>query len=137
MRRLLLIVLLAIVPRSSFAAAPTGISRELARERALLITDLHYRVYFRLRAQGLTAPGHEEIRFRLSAAQPVLLDYRDGTVRELAINGGATRITHENGHLVLPKEKLRVGENTIYVDFVSGVAPAGKAITRFLDKDDG
>ncbi|HVH85969.1 MAG TPA: M1 family aminopeptidase, partial [Terriglobales bacterium] len=38
---------------------------------------------------------------------------------------------------VLPKEKLRVGENTIYVDFVSGVAPAGKAITRFLDKDDG
>ncbi|HWC15503.1 MAG TPA: M1 family aminopeptidase, partial [Terriglobales bacterium] len=119
------------------ADVSTGVSRELARERARLITDLHYEVHFRLTPQGQTASGSEEIRFRLQTVELLLLDYRDGTVRNLRVNGSEVAITQENGHLVLPKERLRIGENTIQVDFSSAVAAAGKAITRFQDKDDG
>src|SRR5262249_4680989 len=43
----------------------------------------------------------------------------------------------ENGHVNLPQELLIAGENTVAIDFTAPIAPAGKAITRFEDKDDG
>jgi len=137
MRQLLSVLLFFILPCACFAAAPSGIPRELARERARLISDLHYSLSFELKPQALTVPGNEQIRFRLKSAQPLLLDYRDGTVRDLRINKKPVGIVHENGHLLLRKEDLMEGENTIDVAFTSSVAAAGKAITRYEDRDDG
>ena len=42
----------------------------------------------------------------------------------------------ENGHIELPAARLRVGDNTVRVQFTAQVAPAGKAITRYEDRDD-
>ncbi|MFI5104038.1 MAG: M1 family aminopeptidase, partial [Terriglobales bacterium] len=42
-----------------------------------------------------------------------------------------------SGHVELPAKLLRLGENVVSIDFASPVAPAGKAFTRFEDKDDG
>lgn len=138
MRLLLLLSLLVILSPFSFASAPSGIPRELARERAALISDLHYRLQFTLVAHASSTSGHADISFQLkSAAAPLLIDYREGTASNLQINGSAVPVVAENGHIVLPQEKLRAGENKLSIDFVSPVAPAGKAITRFEDKDDG
>ena len=137
MRGLSSVFLLLILPVSFIAAAPTGVSRQLASERARLISGLHYQIHFRLAPAGQTASGTEEVRFRLEAVDTLLFDYRDGTVRTLTVNGSEVAMSYQNGHLVLPKEKLRVGENRIEVSFSSAMAPAGKAITRFQDKDDG
>jgi len=137
MRWLLSASLLLIPASLSFADAPSGIPRELARERAQLISDLHYQVLFELNPQGLTAQGEERIRFQLKSAQPLLLDYRDGTVRDLTVNQQPVGIIQQNGHLLLRKEDLVAGENTIDVTFISSVASAGKAITRYEDRDDG
>ncbi len=46
-------------------------------------------------------------------------------------------VVAENGHIVLPANALRRGENKVTLDFTAPVAPAGKAITRYEDKDDG
>ena len=129
--------LLCLFTVSSFAAAPSGIPRELARQRAQLISNLHYRLHFYLISQGLTASGEEEIRFQLKSVQPLLLDYRDGTVRELIVNGKSVRIDRQNGHLLLSIPDLRAGGNTLRIHFTSAVAPAGKALTRYEDRDDG
>ncbi len=137
MRRPASAFLLFSLTSFSFAAAPSGIPRELARERAGLISDLRYQLSFELKPQGLTAAGQEQIRFRLRSAQPLMLDYRDGMVRDLKLNGQSIGIVHENGHLLLRKEDLVAGENTIDVSFISSVAPAGKALTRYEDRDDG
>src|SRR5262249_34641981 len=83
------------------------------------------------------AGGHEELSFELKSAAPLLLDFREGTASNLVVNNTATPVVAENGHIVLPAEKLRVGQNTVTMDFTAPVAPAGKAITRFEDKDDG
>ena len=37
----------------------------------------------------------------------------------------------------LPAKLLKLDENVVVIDFKAPVAPAGKAITRFEDKDDG
>lgn len=138
MRQLRLFSLLVLFPAICFASAPSGIPRELARERAALISDLHYRLAFTLVPHASSTSGHAEISFQLkSAAAPLLIDYREGTASKLEINGSAVPVVAENGHIVLPQDKLRAGENKLAIDFSSPVAPAGKAITRFEDKDDG
>src|SRR2546430_2390137 len=57
---------------------PRGIPRDLARDRAAQISDVRYRLAFGLVLKAATTLGEEELRFRLKAPQPVLLDFRDG-----------------------------------------------------------
>jgi len=128
---------LLLLTSLSFAAAPSGIPRELARERAQLISDLRYHLQFNLVPHASATIGREELTFRLKSVAPVLIDYREGIARKLQINGTDVPIQAENGHILLPKESLQAGENRVVFDFESPVAPAGKAITRYEDKDDG
>ncbi len=136
--RLTAIFSLLLLAASAWAqAVPEGVPRELARERAAAVSDLRYRVAFTLAPRAATAPGHVELRFRLKAPAPLLLDYRDGKVTKVVINGQAAPITTANGHVQLAAEALRPGENTVALDFTSAVAPAGKPLIRYEDKDDG
>lgn len=121
----------------ALASAPEGIPRELARERAANISDVHYRISFSLKAHSPDTEGHEEIRFTLRSAKPVLLDYRDGDVNSPKVNGVEVPVRASNGHLEIPSDKLHTGPNVVSIDFNSKIAPAGKAITRYEDKDDG
>src|SRR6185437_6994254 len=65
------------------------------------------------------------------------LDFREGSISSLKINGQSASATIQNGHVELPAKLLKLGENLVEIDFTAPVAPAGKAITRFEDKDDG
>jgi aminopeptidase N len=135
--RFRLILLFVLTASCCFGAAPEGIPRDLARERASRISELRYNLRFSLTPHAPTASGHEELSFQLKSVAPLLLDFREGTASNLMVNNSATPIIAENGHIVLPAEKLRAGENVIAMDFTAPVAPAGRAISRFEDKDDG
>jgi aminopeptidase N len=119
------------------AQIPEGIPRDLARQRAQQISDVRYRLSYTLTPQAPNVSGHEEMTFRLTAAAPVVLDFREGTAQNLVINGAAAPVSMTNGHITLPASAVRAGENKLALDFTAPVAPAGKAITRFEDKDDG
>jgi aminopeptidase N len=118
------------------AQAPDGIPRELARKRASQISDVRYRLRFTLTPHASTVSGHEELQFRASSSGAVWLDFREGTVAKLNVNGVAGPVDIENGHIQLPANAIHAGENTVAMDFTAPVAAAGKAITRFEDKDD-
>jgi aminopeptidase N len=129
-----LIILTAL--SSSFAEAPRGIPRELARQRAEQISNVRYRLAFALTPKAATTSGEEEVRFNLKTLQPVLLDFRDGRLLSASLNGAALSLKRENGHLELPRERLRAGENTVRIRFAVPIAAAGKPLTRFEDQDD-
>ncbi|HLJ89106.1 MAG TPA: M1 family aminopeptidase [Candidatus Angelobacter sp.] len=133
--KLALFTLLAV--GNLMASAPVGIPRDLARQRAERISDVRYRLQFALTPHASTAAGHEDLRFKLTGAGEVLLDFREGAATNLKINGKAVPAAIEEGHIVFPEAALVIGENTVSMDFYAPVAPAGKAITRFEDKDDG
>lgn len=118
------------------APPPDGIPRELARQRASQISGVRYQLRFALIPHALAVSGHEELQFRSSSSEDVLVDFREGTVASLSVNGITEPVNVENGHFKLPASAIRVGENTVTVDFTAPVAAAGKAITRFEDKDD-
>ncbi len=130
-----LIILTAL--SASFAQAPRGIPRELARQRAAQITNVRYRLAFVLIPKAATTSGNEELRFNLKTLQPVVLDFRDGRLVSASVNGATISLKLGNGHLEVPRERLRAGENTIRFRFTVPIAAAGKPLTRFEDHDDG
>lgn len=137
--------LLAGVTAVACGAAPEGIPRELARERAAQVSALYYHLSFSLSPHPSMAEGHADIRFTLAeswaesrdATRPLLLDFREGAVSRITINGASTPVAAENGHLLLAQSLLRTGSNQVVIDFTAPVAPAGRAITLYKDPEDG
>ncbi len=114
-----------------------GVSRELARARAAQISDVHYKLSLELSPDSDHLPGREEITFALSAPASVVLDYRDGEIFNLTVNGAPATRALSNGHILLPQQFLVSGRNRVALNFTSGIATAGRAVTRFVDRDDG
>jgi aminopeptidase N len=137
MRRLLALFALSAAGNLLAAATPPdGIPRELARQRAAQLSDLRYHLHFTLTPHAPSVSGHEDLQFRSASSAPILLDSREGSATNLIINGVSIPAKIENGHIELPATAIRSGENTVSMDFTAPVATAGKAITRFEDKDD-
>jgi aminopeptidase N len=135
-----ILLLLAVVALnvSIQAQAPQGIPRSLAQARAANVSDLHYALHFTLLPHAGQTEATESLRFLLKQTNaPLLLDFRDGRVTSLTVNGAPVPPEESNGHLVLAAQHLRIGENALELHFVANVAPSEKAITRFEDHDDG
>jgi aminopeptidase N len=137
-------IFLLFISIAALAQAPNGIPRELARGRAARIKDVRYQLSFTLVPKADFVDGREVLRFVESggadkehSVQSEWLDFREGKLSALKVNGQSVPATIQNGHVELPAKLLKPGENEVEIDFAAPVAPAGKAITRFEDKDDG
>lgn len=128
---------LLLLASASAAQVPEGIPRQLARERAATISDVHYKLSLSLKPHATDVPGSVEITFTLTQPNETLLDYRDGAIQKVAINGTTSDTKSQNGHIVLPAASLHAGQNTVDIQFTSHAGPAGKPIIQYEDKDDG
>jgi aminopeptidase N len=132
---------LVLGPVHAIPQAPVGIPRDLARFRAQQLKDVRYQLAFTITPNADFISGHEELRFVQNADDrgilPEWLDFREGSISNLTINGETASTEIQNGHVELPAKLLKLDENVVVIDFKAPVAPAGKAITRFEDKDDG
>ena len=133
-RRLLVLLLFT---SAALAQVPEGIPRQLARERATNISDVHYKVSLSLKPHATDVPGSVEITFALKQPSETLLDYRDGLLKNVVINGQTGEAKAQNGHIILPAVSLHAGQNTVDLNFTSHTGPAGKPIIQYEDKDDG
>ncbi|HEX3156854.1 MAG TPA: hypothetical protein VHV32_19650, partial [Candidatus Angelobacter sp.] len=128
-------------PASAGRPAPEGIPRDLARLRAQQVRDVRYQLSFTIKPEAEFITGHEELRFVQNANArgilPEWLDFREGSISSLTVNGQPASAEIQNGHVELPAKLLKLDENFVVIDFKAPVAAAGKAITRFEDKDDG
>ncbi|MGA8162869.1 MAG: M1 family aminopeptidase [Acidobacteriaceae bacterium] len=123
---------------SAQTSVPDGIPRALAQSRAARVFDLHYELHFTLIPHAPSAAATEQITFNLSdASKPLVLDFRDGSISSLVLNKTQIAATIDHGHLILPVADLHSGANVVEAKFTANIAPAGKAITRFDDHDDG
>jgi len=134
---LLALTFAAIAAAQSAPPSQVGVPHELAQERAARLSDLRYEIALTMRPHAATMPGHELLRFHLSdTLEPLLLDYRAGTITAATVNGKPIPPAIQNGHLFLPSATLIPGDNTVDLTFASPIATAGAAITRYEDKDD-
>jgi aminopeptidase N len=151
-----IVLLLSLLTQSAMINAQTnddqllamGVSRALAAQRAARISDLRYQLSLALTPGAPQLKGRIEISFKLAdAAQPVILDFRDldkgGQISAGAIsnvisnNQSVNDLDQTNGHLVLPARYFKSGPNVVALDFSSGIAPAGRPVIRYQDREDG
>ena len=130
---------LSIHAQNSASPAPgSGVSRELAGSRAARVSDLRYSITFALARGARETHGSETLTFQLADASADLpLDFREGTLEQVVLNGHTLPTEIKDGHLLLPANGLRQGEDTVTLRFTSRVDTAGAAITRYEDKEDG
>src|ERR1700757_2071084 len=122
--RILFPAVLGIVTAGNLlAATPDGIPRDLARQRAAQISDVHYQLRFILAPHAPSVSGHEKLRFHSDSSGPVLLDFREGTASNLTVNGVAVPAKVDNGHIELPANVIHADENVVTMDFTAPVAP--------------
>ncbi len=117
------------------APADPGVSRTLATARAARLSNLHYALSFHLTPHSPTIAGHETLTFADTGTGDLALDYRDGTISAASLNGKDIPTALENGHLNLPAVAM-LPHNELKLTFTSNVATAGKAFTRYEDRDD-
>ena len=105
-------------------AVAAGVSEELARARAALITGLHYRLRFEIPADEAGPIAVQAvISFELAAnAVPLQLDFRQGeaAIRSLRINGAAAKVELAEEHILLPVAALRPGHNEVAINLIAG-----------------
>jgi aminopeptidase N len=130
-------ILLSVTGSGRAATMEAGVSRALATVRAARVSELRYSLEFTVVAHASTVTGHETIAFDDAGSGDLALDYRDGSLTKAVLNGKAIATSLENGHLNLPGEVLRKSGNELTLEFASNAATAGKAFTRYEDKDDG
>ena len=127
-------LLIAASTASNLMASEPGVSRILAISRAGRISNIDYQLSFSIKEHGSAVDGTEVLKFESKSTGDLLLDYRDGVLHSAELNGRPIPTQTENGHLRLA---AIAGENSLKLAFTSNAAPAGKAITRYEDKDDG
>ena len=124
----MLSLLLATTLVSQPGAEPPGrgVSEALARERADTIHSLRYELTFVVPAD-LREPvqGRAILRFTLEAPHRVVIDFAEprDRVRSVRAGGSEVPVTFGDGHLTIPAQSTRAGENEIVVDFVAGDDP--------------
>jgi aminopeptidase N len=121
----MLSMLLAGALASQSGAEPPGrgVSEALARERADTVRSLRYELTFVVPADlGEPVQGRVILRFTLEAPHRVVIDFAQPRDRVLGVgaNGTEVPVVFGDGHLTIPAQSTRAGENEIAVDFVAG-----------------
>jgi len=108
------------------ADAQPGIPLTLATERARTIQGLHYDLSFAIPAAATEPiPGRAAIHFDLKEiSTPLVLDFTPGadSITSVSINRQPSKYRLVRDHIIIPKEELTLGENTVEVAFRAGDA---------------
>ena len=99
-----------------------GVSKRLAEERALLLSDVSYRLSFDLTGEKGEVFSTDTVSFILSARKDVAMDFKapDGSLLELSANGSSIVPDVIDEHIVIPHRFLRKGQNTVAMRFIAG-----------------
>ena len=112
-----------------------GVSRELARNRAALVSNVRYEMSLSL-ARRDTARGTVTIRFTAARSADIVLDFRGPWIGGLRVNGSEAKTEFNGAHVRIPARAIRSGANVVEAQFASMIAPAGASIIRYHDARD-
>lgn len=127
--------LLALAPLAVDSLTGPGVSRELAALRAKQISEVRYALSLDV-TQREMLDGEATIRFVRRGGGDVILDFRGLGQSAMEVNGAPVVLTAVNGHLIIPAQVLRDGENEVALNFQSAIAAAGASVIRFHDSVD-
>jgi aminopeptidase N len=129
---------------SKTQSRPTALSRETAHLRARQLARVTYTLWFGLDETHEDYEGRAVINFELrqqgkDLGKPVLLDFEEGTIRNLRFNGQVL-VPQErfDGHRITFKPgEIHTGNNRVEIAFNHNYSHNGTGLHRFKDPVDG
>lgn len=126
------------MPDSVSRPAQGRLTAEYARLRTERISDIEYDLKLSLDALADEFPGRLDIRFKLTEAdEPVTIDFTDGAVDEVRLNGVRVAVDYNGAFIVLPAAHLERGDNEVYIAYRHSYSRSGQGLHRFIDPEDG
>jgi aminopeptidase N len=130
-------------PSKTTRLAVKGLSMVEARQRSLAVENIHYNLQLSLsdkagdKGPGDKYSGSVDISFDIKdTSVPVNLDFQDGDVKELVVNGKTqSHVEYNKFFISLPP--LKSGPNTVIVRFQHAYSSTGSGLYRFKDPEDG
>src|ERR1700722_12150146 len=112
-------------------APDPGVSETLARERAVRISDLRYKLSFTVPSnREASIAGRVDVGFTLAGTSaPLAIDFNPNRARSLhsvSANGRPIDVLEINEHIVVPAGALHDGHNAPTFDFDAGDAPLNR-----------
>lgn len=109
---------------SATQLAQQGVSKELAVFRKQQLSDIVYTLSFSI-PKSKVEPIISKLKLELQLSditEPLYLDFNEKkeNLKSVQINGKLISVVHENGHLIVSKEFLKLGVNRIEIDFIAG-----------------
>ncbi len=119
-----IILLLTSIILSSCTKSPeNGVSLQLAKERKELITGVSYSLHFFIPAsKAEKVKGKVDIVFNAMERKDIVLDFRvdESNIKAVSIDGDEIRYRFGNGHIIIPKGRVKQGKNSVSIDFTAG-----------------
>lgn len=100
-----------------------GVSLQLAQHRKETISDLRYDISFALpESKDDVVEGREAISFYLDKGDSVIIDFRESKekIHSVTANDKACAWYFVNEHIVIPREAMRKGVNSVSIEFEAG-----------------
>lgn len=108
-----------------------------ALARKARVQDVQYKVFVKLTdsPQDTMFNGKTEIRFKLHDASKALrLDFFEGKVNSLVVNGKTLDSTHKRPYWInLPAEALKENDNIVLIDYTQNYSQQGQGLHKFVD----
>ncbi len=99
-----------------------GVSFELAQHRKESIKNLRYNLHFDIPEDiNSSVTGTSEIIFTLDTPHTVIVDFRSdaSAISAVKVNGKSAEYEFRNEHIILDKQLLNVGSNSVKIDFTA------------------
>ena len=117
--------------------AENTLPAEYAGFRSARLDDVEYDLRLNLDEGAESFSGRVILKFRLSEAEhPLTIDFADGTVESVAVNGESVEPDYQGNFITVPGDALREGANEILVEYRHPYSTSGQGLHRFVDPED-
>lgn len=110
--------------KESLSFDSTGVSLNLANYRSTQVQDIVYHLSFNIpKEKELPIAANLVLETTINdLSYPLYLDFKEqsSALQNLIVNEKTIAITHNNEHIIIPKESLQLGSNTIEIKFTAG-----------------
>lgn len=124
-------------PKTANTPTEPFLTHTEAQQRASHLSQVHYDLEFLLRADQPNYSGQTKITFDYRGErQPVRIDFFQGEIRQLAVNGKELKPDYNSLFLIIPASALKVGPNAVLIQFQRSFSRDGHGLVRFEDPED-
>lgn len=114
------------------------LERSEALYRSSRVSNVNYVMSLNLHAENVPFEGKTKIRFTLSdASQPLTLDFVDGNVSQVVVNGTTIPTQYNGFFITLPAQILSEGEQEVEITYTHPYRRDGTGLHWFKDPEDG